>query len=174
MEELKQKIRDIPDFPKPGILFKDITTLLQDRTAFRTMIDRFNEAYADQDIDLVAGIEARGFLFAPTLAYHLNAGVIPLRKPSKLPGEVIRVEYALEYGTDALEVHTNTIKPGDRVLVVDDLLATGGSAGAACQLVEKSGGEVVGVGFLVELSFLGGRSKLDRYNVFSMLQYDGE
>ena len=131
MEELKQTIRDIPDFPKPGINFKDITTLLQDRIAFRTMVDRFNEAYANHDIDLVAGIEARGFLFAPTLAYHLNAGVIPLRKPSKLPGKTTRVEYDLEYGTDALEVHTDAIKPGDRVLVVDDLLATGGSADAA-------------------------------------------
>ena len=174
MEELKQTIRDIPDFPKPGINFKDITTLLQDRVAFRTMVDRFNEAYANHDIDLVAGIEARGFLFAPTLAYHLNAGVIPLRKPSKLPGKTTRVEYDLEYGTDALEVHTDAIKPGDRVLVVDDLLATGGSADAACQLVEKSGGEVVAVGFLVELAFLNGRSKLNRYDVFSMLIYGDE
>lgn len=174
MEELKQTIRDIPDFPKPGINFKDITTLLQDRIAFRTMVDRFNEAYANHDIDLVAGIEARGFLFAPTLAYHLNAGVIPLRKPSKLPGKTTRVEYDLEYGTDALEVHTDAIKPGDRVLVVDDLLATGGSADAACQLVEKSGGEVVAVGFLVELAFLNGRSKLNRYDVFSMLIYGDE
>jgi adenine phosphoribosyltransferase len=174
VEELKQTIRDIPDFPKPGINFKDITTLLQDRIAFRTMVDRFNEAYANHDIDLVAGIEARGFLFAPTLAYHLNAGVIPLRKPSKLPGKTTRVEYDLEYGTDALEVHTDAIKPGDRVLVVDDLLATGGSADAACQLVEKSGGEVVAVGFLVELAFLNGRSKLNRYDVFSMLIYGDE
>ncbi len=174
MEELKQKIRDLPDFPKPGIVFKDITTLLQDRVAFRTVVDRFNEVYANHDVDLVAGIEARGFLFAPSLAYHLDAGVIPLRKPSKLPGETMRIEYDLEYGTDALEVHSDSIKPGDRVLVIDDLLATGGSAKAACQLVNNTGGEVVGVGFLIELNFLNGRSKLDGYDVFSMLQYNEE
>ena len=174
MDELKQKIRDIPDFPKPGIVFKDITTLLKDRVAFRLMVDRFIEQYRGQDIDLVAGIEARGFLFAPFLAYSLNAGVVPLRKPKKLPGQTRRVEYALEYGTDALEVHVDAVQAGARVLVVDDLLATGGSASAACQLVEDSGGTVVGVGFLVELGFLKGRARLAQYDVFSLVCYDEE
>ncbi|MBM3261969.1 MAG: adenine phosphoribosyltransferase [candidate division Zixibacteria bacterium] len=174
MEILKQKIRDIPDFPKPGIVFKDITTLLKDREAFRVMVDRFTENYRGHDIDLVAGIEARGFLLAPFLAYHLNAGVVPLRKPRKLPGQTRRVEYALEYGTDALEVHADAIQPGERVLVVDDLLATGGSANAACRLVEDLGGKIVGIGFLVELSFLNGRSRLTGYDIFSLIQYDSE
>lgn len=174
MEDLKQKIRDIPDFPKPGIVFKDITTLLKDPVAFRSMVDQFIENYRDHDIDLVAGIEARGFLFAPFLAYHLNAGVIPLRKPRKLPGQTRRVEYALEYGADALEVHADAIQPGDRVLVVDDLLATGGSASAACRLVEDLGGKVAGVGFLVELNFLNGRARLAQYDIFSLIQYDAE
>jgi adenine phosphoribosyltransferase len=171
VEELKQKIRDVPDFPRPGIVFKDITTLLKDPEAFRTMMDGLTEAYRDRHVDLVAGIEARGFLFAPFLAYQLNAGVVPLRKPSKLPAQTRRIEYALEYGTDALEVHADAIQPGDHVLVVDDLLATGGSASAACRLVEELGGEIVGVGFLVELSFLNGRSRLAKYDVFSLIQY---
>ena len=174
MDELKQKIRDIPDFPKPGIVFKDITTLLKDREAFHLMVDRFIEQYKGQTIDLVAGIEARGFLFAPFLAYSLNAGVVPLRKPKKLPGQTLRVDYALEYGTDALEVHSDAIKQGERVLVVDDLLATGGSASAACQLVEHSGGKVAGVGFLVDLGFLHGRARLAQYDIFSLICYDEE
>ena len=151
MEELKQKIRDIPDFPKPGIVFKDITTLLQDRVAFRTMVDRFNEVYANHDVDLVAGIEARGFLFAPSLAYHLDAGVIPLRKPSKLPGETMRIEYDLEYGTDSIEMHKDAINGGDRVLIVDDLLATGGTARAVGKLVNKLRGKIFSYCFLIYL-----------------------
>lgn len=174
MDELKQKIRDIPDFPKPGIVFKDITTLLKDREAFHLMADKFIERYNGQDIDLVAGIEARGFLIAPLLAYSLNAGVVPLRKPNKLPGQTLRVEYSLEYGTDALEIHADAIRPGERVLVVDDLLATGGSASAACQLVENSGGKIAGVGFLVELGFLNGRARLAQYDIFSLIRYDEE
>lgn len=174
VEELKKVIRDIPDYPKPGIVFKDITTLLRDRGAFRAMGDRFVEEFSGQDIDVVAGIEARGFLFAPLLAYHLNAGVVPLRKPNKLPGETVRVDYELEYGTDSLEVHRDAIESGERVLIIDDLLATGGSASAACQLVEEIGGDIVSLAFLVELSFLNGRSRLGDYEVFSLLQYDGE
>lgn len=174
MEELKLKIRDVPDFPKPGIVFKDITTLLKDRAAFRMVSDRFVAEYKDRNIDMVVGIEARGFLFAPLLAYHLNAGVAPLRKPNKLPAEKVRVEYDLEYGKDALEVHADAIKPGDRVLVIDDLLATGGSASAACHLIEKLGGDIVGLAFLVELRFLNGRSRLAAYDIFSMIQYDAE
>ena len=174
MEELRGAIRDIPDYPKPGIVFKDITTLLRDRTAFRKMGERFVEEFSDHDIDLVAGIEARGFLFAPLLAYHLDAGVVPLRKPNKLPSTTVRVEYELEYGTDALEVHEDAIQEGDRVLIIDDLLATGGSASAACHLVEQLGGDIVSLAFLVELSFLNGRSRLEKYNVFSILQYDSE
>jgi adenine phosphoribosyltransferase len=174
VEELKNVIRDIPDYPKPGIVFKDITTLLKDRSAFKAMGDRFVEEFSGHDIDVVAGIEARGFLFAPLLAYHLNAGVVPLRKPNKLPGETVRVDYELEYGTDSLEVHHDAIERGERVLIIDDLLATGGSANAACQLVEEIGGDIVSLAFLVELSFLDGRSRLEKYDVFSMLQYDGE
>ena len=174
MEELKNVIRDIPDYPKPGIVFKDITTLLKDRSAFKAMGDRFVEEFSSHDIDVVAGIEARGFLFAPLLAYHLNAGVVPLRKPNKLPGETVRVDYELEYGTDSLEVHHDAIERVERVLIIDDLLATGGSANAACQLVEEIGGDIVSLAFLVELSFLDGRSRLEKYDVFSMLQYDGE
>lgn len=174
MEALKAKIRDIPNFPKPGIVFKDITTLLKDRTAFRLMGDRFVEEYKNHRVDVVAGIEARGFLFAPVVAYHLNAGVVPLRKPRKLPGDTVRIEYELEYGTDALEVHSDAIEPGQRVLLIDDLLATGGSAQAACQLIEKLGGHIIGVAFLVELSFLNGRARLSNYDVFSILQYHAE
>ena len=174
MEELKCFIRDVPDYPKPGIVFKDITTLLRDREAFRKMGERFTEEFSDHDIDVVAGIEARGFLFAPLLAYQLGAGVVPLRKSNKLPASRVRVEYELEYGTDALEVHDDAITEGDRVLIIDDLLATGGSASAACNLVEQLGGEIVCLAFLVELSFLNGRSRLGRYDVFSILQYDEE
>ena len=174
MDELKHHIRDVPDFPKPGIMFRDITTLLKNREAFRATIDRFVEQYRHHGVDLVVGIEARGFLFAPLIAYALGAGVVPLRKPKKLPAKTVRVEYTLEYGVDALEAHEDAIQRGQRVLVIDDLLATGGSADAACRLVEQLGGNIVGVAFLIELSFLNGRSRLKPYEVFSLIQYDSE
>ena len=174
MEALKQKIRNVPDFPIPGINFKDVTTLFKDPAAFRMAVDRFVTEYADQSIDLVAAIEARGFILAPVLAYHMGMGIVPLRKPGKLPAETRRIEYDLEYGTDALEMHLDAVGPGNRVLIVDDLLATGGTAAAACQLVEDAGGIVAGVGFLIELSFLDGRKRLGDRPVFSLLEYGSD
>jgi adenine phosphoribosyltransferase len=172
MAELKTLIREVPDFPKPGILFYDITTLLKDKDGLRRSIDGFKDHYASSGIDLIVGVEARGFIFAPALAYAMYAGFVPVRKPKKLPYHSISVSYDLEYGTDALEIHRDAIGPGTRVLIVDDLLATGGTAKAVTQLVEQLGGEVAGLGFLVELTFLGGREKLRGYDVFSLLQYD--
>ncbi len=172
MVELKTLIREVPDFPKPGILFYDITTLLKDKDGLRGSIDGFKDHYASSGIDLIVGVEARGFIFAPALAYAMHAGFVPVRKPKKLPYHSISVSYDLEYGTDALEIHRDAIGPGTRVLIVDDLLATGGTAKAVTQLVEQLGGEVAGLGFLVELTFLGGREKLRGYDVFSLLQYD--
>jgi adenine phosphoribosyltransferase len=172
MDDLKKLIREVPDFPKPGILFYDITTLLKDPRGLRGVIDGLKDHYKDAGVDLVIGIEARGFIFAPALAYALGAGFVPVRKPKKLPGERVSVTYALEYGTDTLEVHTGAIAAGHRVLIVDDLLATGGTASATAQLVERSGGKVTGFGFVVELTFLNGRKKLDDYEVFSLMQYD--
>jgi adenine phosphoribosyltransferase len=172
MDELKKLIREVPDWPKPGILFYDLTTLLKDRQGFRTLIDRLCEHYADRKIDVVAGIEARGFIFAPALAFRLGAGFVPVRKPKKLPWKTASVTYALEYGTDALEIHQDAAQPGQRVLICDDLLATGGTAAAAVELVRQLGAEVVGAGFAVELSFLNGRAKLPGLDVFSLIQYD--
>jgi adenine phosphoribosyltransferase len=172
LNSLKQLIREIPDFPKPGILFYDITTLLKDKTGLRGTIDGLKEQYAGLGVDIVLGIEARGFIFAPALAYALGAGFVPVRKPKKLPAECERISYDLEYGTDTLEVHRDAITPGCRVLIVDDLLATGGTARATAKLVEQLGGIVVGAAFVVELTFLRGRGKLNGYNVFSLLQYD--
>ena len=172
MEHLKQIIREVPDFPKPGILFYDITTLLKDAAGFKTVIDALQTHYRDTRVDLVLGIEARGFIFAPTVAYALGAGFIPVRKPNKLPAKAIRETYQLEYGTDSLEVHADAIQPGQNVLIVDDLLATGGTAAAVGRLVEKLGGKVAGFGFVVELDFLKGRDKLPGYAVFSLLHYD--
>jgi adenine phosphoribosyltransferase len=172
MAELKTLIREVPDFPKPGILFYDITTLLKDKDGLRGSIDGFKDHYASSGIDLIVGVEARGFIFAPALAYAMYAGFVPVRKPKKLPYQSISVSYELEYGTDALEIHRDAIAPGTRVLIVDDLLATGGTAKAVTQLVEQLGGIVAGLGFLVELTFLGGREKLQGYDVFSLLQYD--
>jgi adenine phosphoribosyltransferase len=170
--DLKQLIREVPDFPKPGILFYDITTLLKDKHGLKVAIDAFRDHYAGQAIDSVIGVEARGFIFAPALAYAMNAGFIPVRKPKKLPSICIRETYDLEYGTDTLEMHEDAVGKGKRVLIVDDLLATGGTAGAVTRLVEKMGGEVAGLGFLVELTFLNGRDKLAGHDVFSILQYD--
>jgi adenine phosphoribosyltransferase len=172
MEQLKKIIREVPDFPKPGILFYDISTLLKDAAGFKTVIDALRERYRNTRVDLVLGIEARGFIFAPALAYAMGAGFVPVRKPNKLPAKTVREEYALEYGTDCLEVHADAIQPGQNVLVVDDLLATGGTAAAVGRLVEKLGGKVAGFGFVVELDFLKGRDKLAGYEVFSLLHYD--
>jgi len=171
-DQLKQLIREIPDFPKKGILFYDITTLLKDKVGFATLIDRFSEHYVDQKVDLVLGMEARGFIFAPALAYRLNAGFVPVRKPGKLPAECVKYDYALEYGTNSLEIHKDAIQPGQRVLIVDDLLATGGTAEATAKLATSLGGEIVGLGFVVELDFLKGRDKLKEYEVMSLLRYD--
>jgi adenine phosphoribosyltransferase len=171
-EPLKQLIREVPDFPKPGILFYDITTLLKDKKGFATLIDAFSEHYLDAKVDIVIGIEARGFIFAPALAYRLNAGFVPVRKPRKLPAEVATWTYDLEYGTDTLAIHKDAVHPGQRILIVDDLLATGGTANATAQLAKSLGADIVGLGFAVELTFLNGRSKLAPYPVFSLLQYD--
>ena len=172
MNKFKQLIREVPDFPKPGILFYDITTLLKDKEGFHGIIDSLKDHYAGVGVDIVLGIEARGFIFAPALAYALGAGFVPVRKPKKLPAPCATVTYDLEYGTDTLEIHRDAIPAGCRVLVVDDLLATGGTAKATTQLVEGLGGTVVGIGVVIELTFLGGREKLARYDVRSLLQYD--
>jgi adenine phosphoribosyltransferase len=172
MENLKSLIREVPDFPKPGILFYDITTLLKDKGGLAASIDGLKEHYQGQAVDVVLGIEARGFIFAPALAYALNAGFVPVRKPKKLPAECVSVTYDLEYGTDTLEMHKDAIGNGHRVLIVDDLLATGGTAAAATRMVREAGGIVVGVAVVIELTFLQGRSKLNGYDVFSLLKYD--
>jgi len=172
LNQLKHLIREIPDFPKEGILFYDITTLLKDKAGLRGIIDGLKSQYAGLGVDVVLGIEARGFIFAPALAYALGAGFVPVRKPKKLPAECAQVTYDLEYGSDTLEIHKDAIPPGCRVLIVDDLLATGGTARATTQLVESLGGTVAGAAFVVELTFLGGRERLNGYNVFSLLQYD--
>jgi len=172
MENLKRLIREIPDHPKPGILFYDITTLLQDKDGFHSLVDKLCEHYSGRNVDVVAGIEARGFIFGPALAYRLNAGFVPIRKPSKLPWKTAQVTYQLEYGSDKLEIHQDAVKPGERVLISDDLLATGGTAEAAARLIRELGGEVAGAAFAVELKFLNGRSKLPGVDVFSLLQYD--
>ena len=171
MDHLKSLIREVPDFPKPGILFYDITTLLKDKDGLRAIIDGFQQRYSAADLDLIVGIEARGFFFAPALACALGVGFAPVRKPKKLPAAVERVEYALEYGTDALEIHRDAIVPGARVLVIDDVLATGGTAAAVAQLIERLGGKVAGLGFLIELDFLKGRDKLGGHDVHALLHY---
>src|SRR6202142_4309692 len=158
-EPLKTLVRTVPDFPRPGILFYDITTVLKDKAGFATLIDAFAQYYIGKEIDLVLGIEARGFIFGPALAYRLNAGFVPVRKPRKLPAPVARVTYDLEYGSDSLEIHLDAIQPGQRVLLVDDLLATGGTMEATLKLVKQLGGEVVGLAFAIELDFLRGRER---------------
>jgi adenine phosphoribosyltransferase len=170
-EPLKALVRTVPDFPKQGILFYDITTLLKDKTGFAQLIDAFAAYYIGREVDLVLGIEARGFIFGPALAYRLNAGFVPVRKPKKLPAKTARVSYDLEYGTDSLEIHLDAVQPGQRVIIVDDLLATGGTMQATVQLVRQMGGEIVGLGFAVELDFLKGREKFQEYDVFSLLHY---
>jgi adenine phosphoribosyltransferase len=170
--ELRSKIRDIKDFPTEGILFKDITTLLTDGPAFRYVIDELARRYRDARVDVVVGIESRGFILAGPLAHQLGAGFVPVRKLGKLPGKTIEVEYELEYGRDALAVHEDAIRPGQRVLVVDDLLATGGTMAATLRLVQQLGGAVVGVAFLIELAFLNGRAKLPEAPVHSLIVYE--
>ncbi len=170
-EPLKKLIREVPDFPVKGILFYDITTLLKDKQGFATLIDALSEYYIDRDIDLVLGIEARGFIFGPALAYRLNAGFVPVRKPNKLPAATAKWDYKLEYGTGTLEIHKDAINPGQKVIVVDDLLATGGTAQATVELAKSLGADIAGLGFVVELDFLKGRDRLGDYDVFSLLKY---
>jgi len=169
---LKKLIREIPDFPIPGILFYDITTLLKDKVGFATLIDALSERFVDKKVDVVLGMEARGFIFAPALAYRLNAGFVPVRKPGKLPAATAQVEYALEYGKNTLEIHKDALHKGQRVIIVDDLLATGGTAAATVQLAKSLGAEVIGLGFVVELDFLKGRDKLAGSEIISLLHYD--
>jgi adenine phosphoribosyltransferase len=172
MIELTKLIRQVPDWPKSGILFYDLTTLLQDAQGLRTVIDKMAEHYKGKGIDVVAGVEARGFIFAPAIAYQLGTGFVPVRKPKKLPWKTASISYALEYGSDTLEIHQDAVKPGQHVLLCDDLLATGGTAAAATKLIRQLGGEVTAAAFAVELTFLHGREKLSHCDVFSLVQYD--
>jgi adenine phosphoribosyltransferase len=171
MSDLKALIRDIPDFPKPGILFRDITTLLRDPAAFRTTIDRIVERFRGEEIDQILGIESRGFIVGSAVAYQLGTGFVPVRKPGKLPGETFSVSYALEYGQDSLEIHRDAIEKGQRVLVLDDLLATGGTAAATVSLAREAGGAVLGCAFLIELAALRGRERLAGLPIFSLITY---
>ncbi len=171
MDELKRYIREVPDFPKPGILFYDITTLLRDRRGLRMTIDRMVWQFTDLEVDRVVGIESRGFFFGPLLAYQLHAGFVPVRKPGKLPAATFGQAYDLEYGTDRVEMHRDGVEPGDRVLIVDDVIATGGTALATAKLVEAAGAQVAALGFLLELTFLAGRDRLPGYEVRSLIQY---
>jgi adenine phosphoribosyltransferase len=171
-ESLKKLIREVPNFPKQGILFYDITTLLKDKLGFARLIDALSANYIGKEIDLVLGMEARGFIFGPALAYRLNAGFVPVRKPGKLPAETAKISYELEYGSNALEIHKDAIQKGERVLIVDDLLATGGTAVATAELATGLGAKIAGLAFVVELDFLKGRERLVKYDVFSLLHYD--
>jgi len=171
MIDLAKLIRDVPDFPIEGVLFKDITTLLRDAAGFKAAVDALVAHYADAELDQIVAIESRGFIFGAPMAYALGIGFVPVRKLGKLPSETITVEYQLEYGTSQLEMHTDGIEPGDRVLVVDDLLATGGSAKATCELIERLGGHVAGLAFLIELETLHGREALDGYPIFSLIRF---
>lgn len=169
--ELKAKIRDIPDFPKEGILFRDITTLLKDKETFKKVIDKFTAFYKDEGVQKVVGIESRGFIFGAPLAHQLDAGFIPIRKPGKLPSDVYEAKYELEYGTDTLAIHQDAISPGEKVLIVDDLLATGGTMSAAVDLIKQLGGTIVGIAFLIELAGLKGRDKLNGQSILSLITY---
>lgn len=171
MDDLKNIIRDIPDFPKKGIIFKDITTLLADAKSYQRMIDLISHRYVGQHIDKVVGVEARGFIIGSALAYKLGAGVVLVRKPGKLPSETFSKTYDLEYGTDTLEIHTDAIKPGEKILIADDLLATGGTTAAVVDLVQSMGGDIIECCFMVELDFLSGRKRLPEGKVFSLLQF---
>jgi adenine phosphoribosyltransferase len=169
---LKEYVRDIPDFPRPGVVFKDITPLLADEVAFRATVDALAERFSAEHIDKVLGIEARGFIVAAPVAYRFGAGFVPVRKAGKLPWQVEKEEYVLEYGTDLLEIHRDALAPGERALIVDDVMATGGTAAAAARLVERLGGEVAGLGFIIELAFLGGRGKLQGHNAVALITYE--
>lgn len=171
MDELKSLVREVPDFPKKGIVFKDITTLLQNPKGLRTAVEIISDYYKNKKIDIVVGAEARGFIFAPTVAFNLGAGFTPIRKPGKLPYEKVSMSYALEYGTDVLEIHKDGVRKGQQVLMVDDLLATGGTMSACCKLVESLGGNIVGCAFLIELSFLNGKKNLKPHEIFSVIKY---
>jgi len=173
-EYLKSTIRSIPNFPKKGIVFRDITTLLKDPKALRLVIDLFYEEYRDKSISKVVSVESRGFIFGAALAYKLQAGFLPIRKKGKLPADTVQQQYALEYGIDSMEIHTDAIQPGDRIIVHDDLLATGGTIEAACKLVERLEGEIVGLSFLIELSFLNGRERIKQYPIQTLITYDSE
>ena len=174
MKDLKSVIRSVPDFPKPGIVFRDITTLLADPEAVRQTVDAIAERYKNDGVDVVVGIESRGFIFGSLVADALGVGFAPVRKPGKLPYETISETYELEYGADTIEIHTDAVAKGQTVLIVDDLLATGGTMAACCRLVEKLGGVVAGCAFVIELSFLGGRSKLQGHGVFALVDYETE
>jgi len=170
--DLARLIRDVPDFPKPGILFRDITPLLKDPAGLSLAVEFMTQPYRDRHVDVVVGAESRGFIFATAVARNLSAGFVPIRKPGKLPGKKIAVTYQLEYGTDTLEIHADAITPGQRVLMVDDLLATGGTMKACCELVERIGGQIVGIEVLIELAALRGRETLARWPVHGILRYD--
>ncbi len=172
--DLENFIRDVPDFPKPGIVFKDITPLLGNVDALRETADRLAEPFIGKGVEVVTGVESRGFIFAPQVAERLGAGFVPIRKPGKLPGKTESESYELEYGSDTVEIHADAIKPGQKVLMVDDLLATGGTMAAACKLVEKLGGEIEGVAFVIELCFLSGREKLGAWNLHTLIRVEGE
>ena len=176
MEEIKQKIRTIPHYPKQGIMFRDITTLLRDPSGFRKTVDHLIQRYINHDIDLLVGIESRGFILAGAMAHQLGKGFVPARKSGKLPAKVESIEYELEYGVDKIEIHTDAISPGSKVLIIDDLIATGGTAAACAELVEKLGGKVIECAFVVELPDLGGRKKLEDRGipVYSMVKFEGE
>ena len=174
MVDIKALIRSVPDFPKPGIVFRDITTILKDKDGLAACVDQIAEHFADRGVDMVVGIEARGFIFGPAVAIKLGAGFAAIRKPGKLPADTLKESYELEYGTDEVEVHKDAIEPGQKVLLVDDLLATGGTMAAGCRLVEALGGQIVGIGFVIDLAFLNGREKLAGYDVFSLVEYDSE
>ncbi len=174
MGVLEQLIRDVPDFPKAGIVFKDITPLLADPDGLREVIEQLAAPWADGGVDVVCGAESRGFIFGTAVAAKMGVGFVPVRKPGKLPCETISAEYELEYGTDKLEMHTDAVRPGQRVLMIDDLLATGGTMDACCRMVERLGGKIVGVAFVIELAFLSGREKISGYDVRSLIQVDGE
>jgi adenine phosphoribosyltransferase len=173
-EDIKSKIRTIPDWPKKGVMFRDITTLVKDKKAFLDTCQRLYDHYKDKQIDIVAGIESRGFIFGTALAMLLKKGFIPIRKKGKLPAETVTQEYELEYGVDQVEIHKDAVKKGDRVLLVDDLIATGGTMKAACQLIEKCGGIVVGCAYVIELHDLHGREKLEGYDLFHLIEFEGD
>ena len=171
---IKDKIRTVPDFPIKGVMFRDITTLLQDKKAFKHVCNEFYRRYKDRKIDVVVGIESRGFIFGSVLANKLGVGFVPVRKPGKLPAKTIKEEYELEYGKDAVEMHEDAINKGDNVLIIDDLIATGGTVSATCKLVERLGGRIEEIAFVIELPDLKGRDKLKDYKIFSMVEFEGE